>query len=133
MSIMLILYHSNDDVSVGDLAVALAQIPGIRVEQTGPARLTVWEDEWPIRVYVATEGYVEVESQEIAAFAHVALRPDRAALATCDCRIEVMYEPDPDMTAFNTWLLITERLYPLVHGVVYDPENGTFPYDNVES
>lgn len=130
---MLILYHRTDDVPTDDLVAALARIPAVRVERASPTRITVWEDEWPIRVYIAQEDFVAEESREIAAFEDVAARPDRDAIASCDCRIEVSYEPDPDMLYFNTWLLATERLYPLVHGIVYDPEDGTFPYDDIRS
>jgi len=135
-SIMLVLYHHEDDVPASTMAAALSQIQNVRVQQgrhtsvRGIDSVIVWKDDWPVRVTLDAADYVVQESQDIAR-RHAASRPDRDSIATCDRRIEVSYEPEPQMLVFNTWLFVIEVLRPLVHGIVYDPEEDTFPYDDL--
>jgi|SRR5947207_8870631 len=126
-SVMFILYHHDDAVPVSDMVATLAQLTGVRVEQMSGSHVIVREDNWPIDVYLSEAPHVFDESRELAQ--RFATRPESARIATCDRRIEVSYEPDPQMRYFNTWLLVTEKLSQLVHGIVYDLKSASFPQD----
>jgi hypothetical protein len=114
-----ILFHSDQRVTMPQVAEALGSLPGVEVAIIGPSKIVVREDGWPFTVYYATVPHVLAESHEMAQ-SHAAGRPDEEFIATCDRRFEVSWIPDPQMKHFNTWLFVTHKVEALVNGVTLD-------------
>lgn len=127
-SVMLILYSKDSSVPFSDIVSSLSEIPGLHIEEVANSHLIATEDSWPIDIFVNDSPHVLTESRDLAQ--RFSTRSDNSFIAASDRRIEVSYPVDPQMEHFNTWLLITDKLAHLVHGMIYDTASSTFPRMN---
>jgi tetratricopeptide (TPR) repeat protein len=86
--------------------------------------ITVKFDDWKMWVHFSEEPHVIIESQEMAE------NSGRPELADCPARLEIHAEDDPNMDYFNEHLYVLEVIEPNKGVYIFDPVNGTFPYDD---
>jgi hypothetical protein len=83
------------------------------------------EETWSFRLYLENKPHVIFESREMAdKFAQN--RPDKAVIVSCDRRLFLGCDPDPNMDFFNDYVIIVQILDEIEGAIVFDPNNGKF-------